>query len=145
MAGDAGDVAGLGLLPVTTVFAVRKVVRAVTASCEGREWQAYEIHAGRTGVMAGATGWMQLQRILPSEENEWRAEGVKAGRVWGTYLHGWFDAPEVRRWVAREAGIVAHRASDALWAEKRQAVYAAMAEHFAEHVEMDSVRRAVGI
>ncbi len=145
VAGDAGDVAGLGLLPVTTEFSVRKVVRAVTAICEGREWQAYEIHAGWTGVAAGATGWASLQQILPREEAEWRAEGVRAGRVWGTYLHGWFEAPEVRRWVAREAGLVSHRASDALWAEKRQRVYAAMAEHFAAHVEMEPLRRAAGI
>jgi adenosylcobyric acid synthase len=70
-----------------------------------------------------------------------RSEGVRAGNVWGTYVHGWFEAPEVRRSVGAAAGISAHRAHPELWADRRQAIYRQMAEHVAAHVDLEPVRR----
>ena len=58
-----GDVAGLGLLPVTTEFSSEKVTQRVTARVDGVNalWSAddetldaYEIHMGRTQATAGA-------------------------------------------------------------------------------------------
>ena len=84
---------GLGLLDVTTSLAAEKTLARTTATHvpSGHTVHGYEIHHGQTE--AGA--------VQPAFERE--AAGVlgvaQAGHaVWGTYLHGVFDADEFRRW-----------------------------------------------
>lgn len=74
-----------------------------------------------------------------------RDEGALCGRVWGTYLHGWFAAPEVRRRVASAAGLTNYRPNPVPWAEHRQRVYAQTADPLVACVNLDSVRRYLGI
>jgi len=90
---------GLGLLDLTTCFEREKqTVRVRAADIEGRhEVAGYEIHMGRTN---GASTARPVFRILeemgkPTE----RFDGAKTedDLVWGTYLHGIFDAPSFRR------------------------------------------------
>jgi adenosylcobyric acid synthase len=140
VAGDAGDEPGLGLLPVKTEFLPEKIVRQVSAECDGQRWEAYEIHMGRTTSIAPLE---PLHTVFIGGGAH--AEGVRRGNVWGTYLHGWFESPALRARVATVAGIVAYRAHPTPWSEKRQAVYAAMADHVVAHVNLDSVRRYLGI
>jgi adenosylcobyric acid synthase len=140
VAGDAGDEPGLGLLPVATRFVADKIMRQVTAECDGRRWTPYEIHMGRT-EFTGACN--PLHTVWDGGTP--RSEGARRGNVWGTYLHGWFEAPEVRRRVAATAGFSAHRAHAVPWAEQRQAIYTQMADHIATHVDLDPVRRYVGL
>jgi adenosylcobyric acid synthase len=140
VAGDAGNEAGLGLLPVHTEFAAPKIVRRVTAECDGERWSAYEIHMGRTRPLE------PLEPLHTVHDGDTpRAEGARCGRVWGTYLHGWFESPRVRARVAAAGGLVRHRPCAQLWADKRQAVYRAMAEHVAAHVDLTPVRRYLGL
>ncbi len=136
LAGDRGSEAGIGLLPITTGFLPEKIVQQVTAECCGRRWQAYEIHMGRS---AATQPCAPLQTVVDAAGP--RPEGLCRGNVWGTYLHGWFEAPEVRRKVAAAAGIAAHRAEPILWSEKRREIYAQMADHLAAHVDLGPVRR----
>jgi adenosylcobyric acid synthase len=133
VAGDAGEARGLGLLPVRTVFAAEKRVRQITCECDGRRWPTYEIHCGQTE----ATGPVEsLQHVWDDAAAAPRPEGVRVGKVWGTYQHGWFDAPETRRLLAAAAGIVAHRAADTTWAERRESLYGAMADELAARVDL---------
>jgi adenosylcobyric acid synthase len=60
-------------------------------------------------------------------------------------MHGWLESPDVRRSVTDAAGFAAHRPHPVAWAEKRQAIYTQMAEHMAEHVDLDPVRRYLGM
>lgn len=139
VAGDAGDVPGLGLLPVETEFVADKIVRQVTGECEGERWTAYEVHMGRTRILGGEP----LQTVYDHDVP--RPEGVRESQVWGTYLHGWFESPRVRARVAAAAGFSRHRPHPLSWSDKRQAVYRAMAEHIAKHVDLDPVRRYLGL
>jgi adenosylcobyric acid synthase len=84
-----------------------------------------------------------LQRVRDDDSS--RDEGARRAKVWGTYLHGWFEAPEVRRWIAVEAGFAHYRAYALPWAEKRRTTYAAMADHLSAHVDLASVQRYVGL
>lgn len=140
VAGDAGEEEGLGLLPIITTFEQQKIVRQVTASCGERRWQAYEMHMGRSRPTRE-----HLPLLLVEDEAGVRAEGSKIGNSWGTYLHGWFEAPEVRRLVTAAAGIAGHKPSVQPWTELRQKTYMAMADHLAAHVDLDSVRRYLGL
>ena len=136
LAGDRGSEAGIGLLPLVTWFEPEKIVRQVTAECCGRRWQAYEIHMGRSRTTRDCE---PLQTVVDPAGP--RPEGLRCGNVWGTYLHGWFEAPETRRLLATAAGIAAHRADPILWLEKRREIYAQMADHLAGHVDLGPVRR----
>lgn len=140
LAGDPGEEPGLGLLPAHTTFVPEKIVRQVTAACDGREWAAYEIHMGRTTFCEPVASLHTVR-----EGGASRAEGARHGNVWGTYLHGWFEAPEVRRRVAAAAGIAGHHADPVAWGDLRRAAYAAMASHLQAHVDLTPVRRYLEI
>ena len=141
LAGEAGTVEGLGLLPLTTVFERSKIVRQVIAQCEGERWTAYEIHQGRSHFNAPVS---PLQHVLASDGTE-LPEGVRHENIWGTYLHGWFESPAVRKRLAAAAGISGHRAASLPWAEQRKRVYDAMADHVEAHVDLGPIRRHLGI
>jgi len=79
------------------------------------------------------------------DEDGDRPDGARCGQVWGTYLHGWFESPDVRRSVTDAAGFAAHSPHPVPWAEKRQAIYTQMAEHVAAHVDLEPVRRYLGL
>jgi len=141
VAGEAGDGPGLGLLPVTTQFERQKILRQVTAECAGRRWTAYEIHMGRTAATAPLA---ELHTVWDADGTS-RPEGVRAGRVWGTYLHGWFESPDVRTRVAEAGGLAAHRAHPVPWSEQRREIYTRMADHVAAHVDLAPVVRHLGL
>jgi adenosylcobyric acid synthase len=135
-AGDAGDEPGLGLLPAETRFGSAKTLRQVAVRCGSSEWRAYEIHMGNTRALADVE---PLQMV--HDDTGTRPEGMRLGKVWGTYLHGWFESPSLRAQVAAAAGMNQHRPHPVPWAEQRTKVYRAMAEHLAAHVDLDPIRR----
>lgn len=90
---------GLGLLPVVTVFAADKTlsrssarwVGAGLSEARGAALTGYEIHHGVTRPADTAS-------IEPAILSDGGAPlGYGAGRVWGGYLHGVFDADGFRR------------------------------------------------
>ncbi len=95
---DKLELPGLGLLPVETVFARKKV----TVLARGRHLrtgcpvQGYEVHMGDTRGRPGAEPLLELDG---PEGQGLRVEGAVArdGQVMGTYLHGLFDAAPFRR------------------------------------------------
>lgn len=85
-----GRIQGLGLLELSTVMAEEKtLVRVFARHLSGFPLRGYEIHHGRT---EGAG----LDPVIV------RDDGIVIGagreRIWGTYLHGVFDADAFRRW-----------------------------------------------
>ena len=95
--GPAESVAGLGLLPVDTVLAPTKRVRAVegTHVAGGSGFAGYEIHAGLTTVDADTTPMLRFA--------DGSMDGAVAGdgRVAGCYVHGLFDRAAARaHWLA---------------------------------------------
>ncbi len=87
------SIEGLGLLPVTTSMAIEKTLESVTARHvdSGLAVKGYEIHHGQTNGI-------NLPAVVVREDGA--VVGVKSedGLLWGTYLHGIFDADEFRRW-----------------------------------------------
>lgn len=91
-------VPGLDLLPLrTTLEATKTTVRAHGRSrlpgLEDLPVAGYELHAGRSHVDGPPAFLLDDPR---------RSDGTWRGPVWGTYLHGCFEAPEFRRaWLRR--------------------------------------------
>ena len=86
---------GLGLLAVETVLAAEKtLVRSRGKHApSGLEVFGYEIHHGVTNGEGE-----DLPAMFVREDGQAAGLGAASGRVWGTYLHGVFDADEFRRW-----------------------------------------------
>ena len=84
----------LGFLPLSTEMAVDKVLcqGCGTFLPTGEEVRGYEIHHGQTHVLDG-----QVQPVMIRTDGTIIGWARPDGRVWGTYLHGVFDADEFRR------------------------------------------------
>jgi len=95
-----GEVAGMGLLPITTEFATEKRRTRVTADAlevggalsrlTGAKLEGYEIHMGVSALKGG-------KPLLKLGNGD--IDGCQSGNVYGTYLHGFFDSSEVRERV----------------------------------------------
>ena len=97
-----GNVAGLGLLPLVTVFDPVKTVRRTDTrfdavggpwhACSGVAVSGYEIHQGRTELHpAMIAAGHEARRVLPPGLGWQNA----AGNVMGLYLHGLFEDPRI--------------------------------------------------
>jgi adenosylcobyric acid synthase len=109
---SGGEEPGLGLLPVTTVLAPEKVTQRVKARLDGGpwmsgkgEWEAYEIHMGRTE--GSVEPLCRVVERAGAVVNEPEGAVTPDGRVWGTYLHGCLDAREVRAGLLAWLGTLA--------------------------------------
>ncbi|MDR2912287.1 MAG: cobyric acid synthase, partial [Alistipes sp.] len=105
--GGLSEVAGLGLLPVSTVMSGDKVVRQrrfrLSGSGGGLECSGYEIHNGRTEV-GGGEALAVLDDGVPEGCRVQGASGV-SGSAMGTYLHGILDnAPFIEMLLAPFSG-----------------------------------------
>ena len=89
---EGGDIAGLGLLDVTTTMAPDKVTRQRSIQWGDGTIDGYEIHHGRTD--AGD----QAEPLLPD------GLGWRQGSVVGVYLHGLLDNGPYRQWFLKELG-----------------------------------------
>ncbi len=91
---DGGQLQGMGLLPIDTVFEQKKVrtrvsgcvspVEGIFSALTGSAISGYEIHMGRTVLSGGASSFSVLSDGLQ--------DGAVLGNVFGSYLHGLFDS-----------------------------------------------------
>ncbi len=107
--GDGGEEAGLGLLPVETVFATEKqtaqvIARARVAWAGGDELRGYEIHMGQSVRLGAAQPLLTI--IRRGEQSIAIDDGCISadGRVWGCYLHGLFANDTFRRGWLQQLG-----------------------------------------
>ncbi|MDR2933036.1 MAG: cobyric acid synthase [Oscillospiraceae bacterium] len=94
---QGGDLLGIGLLPVSTLFHPEKTRTRVTGTIEnagglfsalnGLRVQGYEIHMGETLRGDSADHFCTLDNGGALKE-----DGAAQGNVWGSYLHGIFDS-----------------------------------------------------
>jgi cobyric acid synthase CobQ len=97
---QAGRDDGLGLLAVDTVLAADKTLSRARAihGPSGLEVVGYEIHHGLTAGDGGAAR-DNGKGFLTRHDGQSVGSASADGRIWGTYLHGIFDADEFRRWL----------------------------------------------
>jgi adenosylcobyric acid synthase len=134
----AGEVAGLGLLPVSTVFAAAKVLARPSgvAVDGGYPVSAYEIHHGVVDVSGGSPLFAVADGVA--------AEGCRVGPVWGTVWHGVLENDQWRRrFLADVAGLVGKRwlPGDLAFSAVREARLDALGDLVADHLDRPAVMR----
>lgn len=128
--GPPGDVAGLGLLDVSTELTAEKRLTHVTGTLA--QWDAafagYEMHMGRTDGADTARPFLRL--------TDGRADGAVSpdALVAGTYAHGLFAADAAR---AALLGWIGGSASDLRYEAEVEAALDALAAHLEAHLDLD--------
>ncbi len=144
-----GRTDGLGLLKVTTHMESEKVRSRVRGSfvdpsgifecLQGIEYEGYEIHMGQTSA---AEEGMQLFTEAGS--------GYCSGNIFGTYIHGIFDAPGVALALlgalAKKKGITLDDAEEKeSYSDFKQRQYDLLADMIREHMDMGFIGKCMGI
>ncbi len=144
-----GEMRGLGLLPVETVFRGEKLTMQARGELlpqsgffcglSGAKTQGYEIHMGETVLSCGAQPFQKLYRsggpVL---------DGCVSGHVFGTYQHGVFDQADL---AERLTGLLAARRGLTLDpvqvdpAQDREAQYGRLAEIVRGALDMEYIYR----
>ena len=136
------EVAGLGLLPITTIFESTKITRQVNAvvTLPGLRKPAalagYEIHMGRS--LLEGDGDCHVQEFLAAGPD---------GRVWGSYVHGLFDSDQMRdaliAWTCgSEDGVAPSSFSYQAFKEHN---YDLLADTVERHVDVDCLFKKLGV
>jgi adenosylcobyric acid synthase len=100
-----GTMEGLGLLPADTFFEKEKTrtriqgsfasLEGILAPLSGMELEGYEVHMGITAGDEGGSGY--LADIRNSFSGDAKKDGLFLGNVYGSYIHGLFDAGDIAR------------------------------------------------
>lgn len=90
---------GLGLLPIVTTFEKEKTLALVEAEHKESlsKISGYEIHHGRTRAVKDISPVFNILRRNGHMASSADGAETQDGRIWGTYIHGAFDAPLFRR------------------------------------------------
>ncbi len=130
-----GEIGGMGLLDIKTVFSAEKIRRQVSGTINkvdgvfsglsGAPYEGYEIHMGRSGAEAAV---------------------VNSGNVYGSYIHGLFDSDGISQCIVdalyNSKGIV--RGEKALGRhEYREMQYDILADAVRRNVDMDMIYRII--
>ena len=149
---SGGQMRGLGLLPLSTVFAGAKTRSRVHGyfgetgglfrGLAGKEFEGYEIHMGRT-ERTGGDSFLQFSESHGNGPGESRSGGCVCGDVCGSYIHGLFDLAGVREAIVsalcERRGI---RPSDVRTVDYRtykEAQYVKLAEGLRESLDMKRI------
>ncbi len=146
----------LGLLPVRTVLGAEKIVRRVRGSLRRSlfsndsapqvQFEGYEIHVGETFYESGTHPLADIQR---QGETKFVADGAvnETGRVFGSYVHGFFDNDDFRREFIRTSRAVVNLAPAEKFARvsaQREARIDRLANHLRKSVDMNLIRNWLG-
>lgn len=141
-----GEIAGMGLLPVVTIFLPEKHRTRVAGSvchadsifsgCVGAAVEGYEIHMGETTLDETATPFLLF--------NHGVYDGCAHNNIYGTYLHGFFDSASCREAIlgalAVKRGISLTEPPFDLIAHKEEQ-YNRLAQSIRDHLDMGLIHR----
>lgn len=147
-----GELKGMGLLPVDTIFREAKTrtrVHGTFQKVDGPlgtlsdiQLEGYEIHMGESVLKEGACVFTQ---VTDSVANGSKGDGAYKGNVYGSYVHGIFDLEEVAGKVVEAIGEIkgmdVSQMKGVNFAEFKEMQYDKLALGLREHLNMKEIYR----
>ncbi|MBC8569305.1 cobyric acid synthase [Zongyangia hominis] len=148
-----GEIFGMGLLPVETVFTREKTRTQVSgrfmqmegplSALGGRPVEGYEIHMGQTRLKNGAKALCMLHQC--NGRAVYQPDGCQRGTVYGTYLHGVFDNAEAAQGLLEalclSKGLQVDETPVMEMERYREEQYDRLADAMREHLDMKLIYR----
>lgn len=145
-----GEIKGMGLLPMETVFRNSKTrtrvsgifpkVEGALSTLTGIELEGYEIHMGESVLFEGA---YPLMEITDQVQNTTKADGAYSDNVYGSYVHGIFDKEEVAKNVVKaigeRKGIDVSQMTGIDFAAFKETQYDKLADGLRKHLDMKKI------
>jgi adenosylcobyric acid synthase len=152
-----GDLKGMGLFPIETVFEERKTRTRVMGSFEVMEGklgklsnvplQGYEIHMGITKLLEDSV--KPLTRIKETNSNKhehfekYKWDGAYKDNIYGSYVHGIFDEEEVTRKLiailGADLGLKEEEIQSVNFQEYKEQQYDKLADYLRESLDMEAI------
>ena len=148
-----GEMKGMGLLPMDTVFEKDKTRTRVSGSFQdvegalcglsGVALEGYEIHMGSSKLEEGAKKLTAIQDGTGSSQE--KTEGAQAGNVYGSYVHGIFDREAVAKGIVtalgKRKGLDTAQMTGMDFAVFKEMQYDRLAEEMRKHLDMEAIYR----
>ena len=145
-----GEMKGMGLLPMDTVFKESKTrtrvegifpkVDGVLKTLSGASLEGYEIHMGESTLREGASAFTE---ITDSVTGATKPDGAYCGHVYGSYVHGIFDREEVAKRIVEaigaEKGLDVSQMTGVDFASFKETQYDKLAKGLREHLDMKKI------
>lgn len=156
-----GSINGMGLLPMTTEFMDNKSrirARGEFLKVEGRlsklsgvKVDGYEIHMGKSSVTDdSAMSLITKNATKTNKDGSFKGEltdGIQKGNVYGTYLHGVFDAADVAKIIVEsileEKGIDSDDIKQFDLKSYKDRQYDILADAIRNSVDMDKIYKII--
>lgn len=156
---DLIELAGLGLLDITTLFNNEKITSQVEGiviedegllkGCKGEKFYGYEIHMGLTEFGTERVNPFCIENRFGEETKI--SDGVLNSdrKVLGTYIHGIFDADSLRRKLLNnlriEKGWEAIKGSNTNYKLEKEKAFNELADVVRKSFKMDEVYKIMGL
>lgn len=153
---DGGQMTGMELLPMDTVLQGEKVTRQVQGTflpmdglftkLSGQSFYGYEIHMGRSTMPDAA----DVKPLISMEEEsgQMHKTGMAAAQIYGTYVHGIFDAPDIAETIvcalAERKGIQWKGQPTLDYATFKEQQYDLLADSLRQSLDMDYIYYCLG-
>lgn len=146
-----GEMAGMGLLPIDTVFTTKKTrtrvkgkfgtVEGIFAGLSGVELEGYEIHMGETKRAEGGKSLTYL-------ETTDTIDGAYENQIYGSYVHGIFDKDQVVKEIiqalGKKKGIDMSNLAEFDLEAFKESQYDILAAEMRKHLDMDKIYEILG-
>lgn len=146
-----GTIRGMGLLPMNTIFQTEKTRTRVTGKfgqiegilkeLSGVAFEGYEIHMGSSELIGNAKEMSKIENII--ENNNEKSDGAQKENVYGSYVHGIFDAQEVVKTIVsavlKEKGLDCSKVNAFQLKEYKEKQYDALADAVRMALNMEKI------
>jgi len=158
---EGGEMRGMELLPMQTVFAREKTrtrvqgqinhLKGELEGLSGLPVEGYEIHMGISTLAESGSGSDQnrkadyMTQITDVISGESKQDGVCRENVYGTYIHGFFDQEKIAQTLASilagKKGIQLEKMTEGSYQAYKEKQYDLLADHIRASLDMKQIYR----